>query len=50
MYELIDLCNKEFTDDNKIKNLKKKKKQELIDILINLIKNKKENDKIELDF
>lgn len=48
--ELIDLCNKEFTDDNKIKNLKKKKKQELIDILINLKKNKKEDDKIELDF
>ena len=48
--ELIDLCNKEFTDDNKIKNLKKKKKQELIDILINLIKNKKEDNKIELDF
>ena len=48
--EIINLCNKEFTDDNKIKNLKKKKKQELIDILLNLIKNKKENDKIELDF
>jgi len=48
--DIIDLCNKEFTDDNKIKNLKKKKKQDLIDILLNLIKNKKENDKIELDF
>lgn len=48
--ELIDLCNKEFTYDNKIKNLKKKKKQELIDILLNLKKNKKEDDKIEIDF
>jgi len=48
--DIIDLCNKEFTDDNKIKNLKKKKKQELIDILLNLKKNKKEDNKIELDF
>jgi hypothetical protein len=46
---IIDLCNKEFTDDNRIKNLKKKKKQELIDILLILIKQKKDN-KIELDF
>ena len=48
--EIIDLCNKEFTDDNRIKNLKKKKKQELIDILLNLINNKKEDNKIEIDF
>ena len=48
--EIIDLCNKEFTDDNRIKNIKKKKKQELIDILLNLIKNRKENNKITLDF
>lgn len=48
--DIIDLCNKEFTDENRIKNLKKKKKQELIDILLNLKKNKKKDDKIELDF
>jgi hypothetical protein len=50
--ELIDLCNKEFelNENNRIKNLKKKKKQELIDILLNLRKNKFEEDKIEIDF
>ena len=47
--ELIELCNKEFNDTNRIKNLKKKKKQELIDILINLKENKKEEE-VELDF
>ena len=44
--ELIELCNKTFNDTNRIKNLKKKKKQELIDILINL----KENEEVDLDF
>ena len=50
--ELIELCNKEFeiNENNRIKNLKKKKKQELIDILLNIMKLKKEDDKRELDF
>ena len=50
--ELIELCNKEFVinENNRIKNLKKKKKQELIDILLNIRQLKREDDKRELDF
>ena len=50
--ELIELCNKEFeiNENNRIKNLKKKKKQELIDILLNIRQLKREDNKRELDF